>query len=102
MNLVDTLKNIEKTLIELQLDEVYGVISGMSKSASGKTAPSFTFCKAENLDGSVIVWSPKFIQVKWQTRFHALPHRNSEIFKSYEEFEQAMTTYFGKYVRVSA
>lgn len=102
MNLVDTLKNVEKKLIDLQLDDSYGVTCGMSKTKTGKTAPSFTFCKAMNLDGSVLVFGPKFIQVKWQTRFHDLPPRHSEIFKSYEEFEVAMTSYFGKYVKVIA
>ena len=102
MNTKQTLDAVEKRLIELQLDEVYGVVAGIYKSQAGKTAPSFTFCKAEILDGSVIVWSPRFIQIKWQTRILDLPARYSEVYNSYEEFDSAMTSYFGKYVKVAA
>jgi hypothetical protein len=97
MNTVETLRAVEAKLHELHLNEVYGVTEGMHKSAAGKTAPCFTFCKSRILDGVAVVWGAKFIQVKWETAIRDLPHRHSEVFKLFEEFDRVMTEYFGKY-----
>ncbi len=102
MSRQETLDAVFELLHELELDEVYGITEGTHKASSGKSAPSLTFCKARILDGLVAVWSPTFIQAKWQTAIRDLPHRHSQVFKSFAEFEVAMREYFGKYVKKAA
>jgi hypothetical protein len=47
------------------LDESYGV-NKQRGEANGKTFWSITFAKARTLDGLIRVYSPTFIQIKWQ------------------------------------
>ena len=61
------------------LNEVYGII----EANVGKYR-SLTICKARILDGEIKIYSPKFIQVKWQTAIRALPERDSKVFTSAE------------------
>ena len=76
-------EKIGKELIELGLNEVYGVMVGKSNEG-GKPHYSINFCQARYTDGVVKVYSPKFILVKWQTAFRDMPNRGQEKFDNEE------------------
>ena len=76
-------ESIGKTLCELGLNEVYGVMVGKSNEG-GKPHYSINFCQARITDGVVKVYSPKFILVKWQTGFRDMQHRGQQKFDSPE------------------
>lgn len=82
---------IESYLVELGLNEVYGVVSGLSEDKKYRYA---TFCKARILDGVVHVYGPKFIQVRWETAIRRLPHRGSEVFRSLEAAKEFLRENF--------
>lgn len=63
------------------LDDSYGVIMNKTEERS-KTFWSITFAKARILDGVIKVYSPNFIQIKWQTAIRDLPRNGSEVFRS--------------------
>lgn len=86
---------LREHLVDLQLDEVYGVID-----AATPKHRSLTFCKAEILDGVVYIYGPKFILVKYQTAIRTLPHRGQEKFESVEAAKEWFTENFGRYVHV--
>ena len=78
----DILQEFVDLLNNKGLNEVYGIVEGISPDKKYRSA---TFCRARTLDGQVNVYGPKFIQVTWQTANRSLPHRGSEVFKSVEE-----------------
>lgn len=63
------------------LSDSYGVMVTKNE-LNGKTFWNVTFCKAVNLDGEIRVYSPKFIMIKWQTRYKHLAPKGSQVFKS--------------------
>ena len=76
--------DMEQFLIENDLNEVYGTDVN-KRTANGKTFYSVIFCKARATDGEVRIYSPNFIQVRWQTQVRRLPHQGSIIAKSVTE-----------------
>ncbi len=50
-------------LRECGLDQVYGCVEGRDPKNRYR---SVTFCRARTVDGEVRVYSPGFVQVKWQ------------------------------------
>lgn len=85
-------ENIGKFLNETELNQVYGIID----VNQGKFR-SLCFAKARMLDGEVRVYSPKFIQVKWQTAIRALPERASRVFTSEEDTKTFLRAAFVDY-----
>lgn len=71
-----------ETLNFLGLNEVYGIIEGKDKNKAGHSYRSLTFCRAQSVDGSIMIYSPKFIVIKWQTTIRTLNHKGQEVFKS--------------------
>jgi hypothetical protein len=63
--------------VKHDMNEVYGII----ETSAGKYR-SMTICKSSILDGEIKIYSPKFIQVKWQTAIRALPENGSRVFES--------------------
>lgn len=59
------------------LNQSYGVIVEKGET-NGKSHWSVTFAKAAILDGLIRVYSPAFIQVKWQGKMG----KGSEVFRS--------------------
>ena len=70
---------IQKFLNANKLNEVYGVIQTGDESGRFE---ELTFCKARVLDGTVKVYGPKFILVKYTTAYRSLPHNDSVVFTS--------------------
>ena len=64
------------------LNESYGASMGKRTDAKGKSYWDVSFCKARTVDGTVKVYSEKFILVKWQTQFRDMPHQGQEVFKN--------------------
>jgi len=62
-----------------ELNEAYGVIR--TGGESGKFE-ELTFCKARVLDGTVKVYGPKFILVKYNTAYRTLPQNDHAVFTS--------------------
>lgn len=48
----------------------------------GKTYWDVAFKKLDLVDGTIKVYSEKFILVKWQTQFRDMPHQGQEVFKN--------------------
>lgn len=80
----DVADNLADTCVFGELNESYGVIKAKDE-ANGKTFWSITFAKARTLDGVIKVYSPNFIQIKWEgsrARVSGLAFRGSEVLKS--------------------
>jgi hypothetical protein len=78
------------------LNDSYGVMKQRGE-ANGKTYWSVTFAKARSLDGLIRVYSPIFIQVKWEgtlAQARGLSYRGNEIFRSEAEVKKFLTDYF--------
>jgi hypothetical protein len=43
---------------------------------------SVLFCMPRDLDGEVRVYGPKFIQIRYTTRFGSLPHVDNRVFET--------------------
>ncbi len=71
---------IADKLKALGLDEVYGVNVGKEGRCY-----AISFCTARTLDGSVKYYGPKFVQVKFQTAYRALPQNGSYVYTSVED-----------------
>jgi hypothetical protein len=76
-------QNLVDTCVFGGLNEVYGC-NLRKNTDQHQTFWESTFCKARNLDGSIRVYSPTFIMIKWVTRYSELPHKGKEIFHSEE------------------
>lgn len=83
-------KELSSFLIQLGLDESYGVIE-----AECKRFRSVTFAKNAILDGVVEIYGPKFILVKWRTAIRRLPHQGQEKFESVEATKEFINENFG-------
>ena len=70
---------IADKLETLGLNEVYGVNVGKE----GRYY-AISFCTARTLDGSVNYYGPKFVQVKFQTAYRALPRNGNYVYTSVE------------------
>jgi len=62
-----------------------------------KTYYALGFSKPRILDGFIKIYAPKFVQVKFQTRYNALPHRASYVYNSLDEALQFIYLAFVKY-----
>jgi len=71
-------QNLAETCIFADLNDSYGV-SVSKTEENGKAYWGVTFAKARILDGIIRVYSPNFIQVKWQGMGS---NRGSEVFRS--------------------
>ena len=49
--------------IELELNEVYGVLRGSQPGSHGRPVRTVNFCRARTLDGFIQIYGPKFILV---------------------------------------
>lgn len=87
----DVAQELADTCMFGGLNEVYGVQKG--RSADNKCW-TILFCKARILDGSISVYSPKFIIVKWQTQYRDMPHKGSEKFTSVSDAKQFIQRMF--------
>jgi hypothetical protein len=56
----ETLEELVKAMQEADLDQVYGIDTGIVKNETGNYRYA-TFCRARTLDGEVRVYSPKWI-----------------------------------------
>ena len=75
----DVADKIAETLVELGLNDSYGVNVG---KADNNKCYHVTFCKARVLDGAVKFYGPKFVLVSWMTAFRDMPHKGTEKFSS--------------------
>ncbi|HRC95212.1 MAG TPA: hypothetical protein PK317_00285 [Coprothermobacter proteolyticus] len=78
----DVAQELLETVVFGGLDEVYGASKEKRTDAKGKSYWDVSFCKARTVDGTVKVYSEKFILVKWQTQFRDMPHQGQEVFKN--------------------
>lgn len=76
------------------LAQVYA--GGYAKRTDKKGKPywSVNLCKARTLDAEIMVYSDRFLVLKWQTAYRQLPARGSEIFKKEEDLKAFLTKYF--------
>jgi len=86
---------LRQTLMNLGLNESYGIIDGKDKTANGRSFRTMTFARAGSLDGVVHIFGPKFIVVKWVTAIRRLPHRGMEYFRSVESCQEWLIENFG-------
>lgn len=86
-------QNLSDTCVCGGLNDSYGV-SVEKGEDKGKSFWLVTFCKARVLDGIIRVYSPNFIQVKWQTGFRDMAARGSEVFKSESAAKAFITNSF--------
>lgn len=80
----DTFNNIV-AFCKQHLNDVYGVIEGEitpKNNPRAVMAYTATFCKARITDGSVSVFSPTKIEIKWQTARRSMQRDGKETFKS--------------------
>jgi len=78
------------------LNESYGV-SKAKGEANGKSFWTITFAKARTLDGVIKVYSPTFIQIKWQgalAKAAGLAYEGSEVLKSELAAKKFLTDHF--------
>lgn len=59
----DILDEVVEALQEADLDQVYGIDTGLSQDKKYRYA---TFCRARTLDGEVRVYSERYILFRWQ------------------------------------
>ena len=74
-------QNLADTCVFGGLNDSYGV-SVTKHTEVGKAHWLVLFCKARVLDGVIKVYSPNFIQVKWQTAYRDMANKGSEVFRS--------------------
>lgn len=81
------------------LAQAYGVIEGKTKSSTGRTCRTLTFCHARNLDGVIRIFGENFIEISYQTRYLALPRYDRRIFASVEDAKRFLHLAFvvGRY-----
>lgn len=87
-------ENLAETCMFGGLNESYGVNIAKGTSNSGKDYWGVTFAKARVLDGSIEVYSPNFIVVKWQTSFRDMAAKGRELFKSESAAKSFITANF--------
>ena len=68
---------------ENDLDQPYGGDFQQDSKRRGKPY-IVLFCRPGNLDGVVMVYGEKFLQVKYSTRYQELPHQDNRVFESEE------------------
>lgn len=68
--------DIAAFLESVELNEVYGVLTGIEEIQHSRKIRTVTFCRARTLDGVVRIYSPEFIKVD--------TNRDSAIFDSAE------------------
>lgn len=85
---------IYAALEKFDLLRPYGDDRGYSQDKKYRT---LLFCRPANLDGEIRVYSPKWILVSWQTRYHNLPHKGQEKFTSVKETIDFLHRAFVKY-----
>lgn len=71
------------------LNDSYGVILSKTEH-NGKSCWSVTFAKAAILDGVIRVYSPSFIQVKWEGKMG----KGSEVFRNMSNAREFITNKF--------
>lgn len=80
----DVADALAATCVFGDLNDSYGVIKEKGE-ANGKTYWGVTFAKARILDGVIKVYSPNFIQIKWEGALavgRGLPFRGHEVVRS--------------------
>ena len=82
-------QNLVETCMFGGLDDSYGVNLN-KEELNGKSFWSVTFAKAAILDGVIRVYSPNFIQVKWQGKMG----KGSEVFRSEHAAKQFLQQTF--------
>jgi hypothetical protein len=75
------------------LVEVYNG-SGVSKD---KKYRYVLFSKARTLDGEIRIYGPKFIGIKWQTAYRALPQNGWKVLRSVEDAKKFLDLAFVKH-----
>lgn len=89
-------ESLADTCIFGNLNDSYGVTKGRGSSA-GKSFWLVTFAVGGTLDGIIRVYSPAFIQIKWEgsrARVSGLPFGGSEIFRSVEAARTFLVNHF--------
>jgi hypothetical protein len=88
----DLADSIAEQLIDLDLNDAYGVNVGQSH-VKGKPYV-ISFCKARVLDAQVTLYGPKFVLVKWQTAFRDMQRDGQEKFDSVADAMSFIKTSF--------
>jgi len=84
---------IAQRLAELVHDkDMVQIYGGEVRQISGKGKPyEVAFSRARVLDGGISVYSEKFIQVRYQTAYRAMPHQDSRVFLSEKDATEFLT-----------
>ena len=90
--------SIREKCVEFCMNDSYGA-NVFKDSLNGKSYYAVSFCIGRILDGSVKIYSPKFILVKWITQFRDMPHTGQQKFDS---AEAAITFIKANFVRGSS
>jgi hypothetical protein len=94
-------ENLVEFLIGEELNDVYGVESSICRDSKNRPYANIIFCKAFVTDGSIAVYSDKYIIVKWHTQRRDLPFKGSQLFRDLIEAKQFISDFFGsKHVEV--
>jgi hypothetical protein len=89
MSIRETIQNELADLCrELDLDQVYGVLTGTYTAPSGRTCRTVTFCAARTIDGVIEIYGPKWIAIRSN-------RTGSEVMKSLDEAKKYMRENFG-------
>ena len=74
--------NLVETCAFGGLNDSYGIQKVKMTNPKGKTYWHVTFCKARYLDGSIDIYSERFILVKWRTAYRTMAAEGQELFKN--------------------
>ena len=88
-------ENLVEFLIGESLDEVYGVQSSICRDSKNRPFANITFCKAFITYGVIMVYSDKYLIVKWQTQRRDLPFKGSRLFRDIPDAKQFISDFFG-------
>lgn len=89
-------EDLADTCVFGNLNDSYGVTLAKSEK-DGKSFWLVTFAKARTLDGLIRVYSPNFIQVKWQGALAVatdLPGKGHEVFRSVSAAKKFLQDHF--------
>ena len=76
---------IARHINEQHLCSPYGGDVDKRTSPKGRPYYSILFSTPRNLDGGISVYGEKFIEVKFVTRYHHLPHNGRFVFTSVQD-----------------
>lgn len=90
----DAVNEILEACGDFDLCQVYAGDTGLSED---KKYRYVTICRARNLDGEIRVYTPKYILLKFETRYQNCPHKETVKFNSVEETIDFLRSVFVEY-----